>query len=271
MSSAQRKLARGVEQIETLYSEARAYVDSKPYLFDFQRERRAANQIFCRCFATEQHAPPDHWPLLAGEAIQNVRSALDHAVWAAWRGIETNIGTGDHTQFVLVDSPADFKRAHWRFEGVPEPVRALIERTQPYVRIPQSPAMDPLAVLRALSNADKHRTLNAVASVVGFEMVGADTGVKIEEWDAASGKRLGYGRTPISSFMAVADHDIAEMSVNPSFTYGVRIEGMPLSRLTGIVHDVFETINEIETGLPPNPFATYPLQPPSHAASPSKG
>jgi hypothetical protein len=261
LTSAQRKLARGVEQVKTLESEAEAFVGAKAYTFDTKRERRAPNEIFCRCYATERIAPPDHWPLLAGEAIHNLRSALDHAVWQAWRDVKTNTGDGGHTQFVICDSPGDFKKANWHLEGVPAPVRAIVERAQPYNRWPQAPTQEPLAVLRALSNADKHRTLAIVAGDVSFEMVGIGaSGITIEGWDPASGKRLGNGTTEISSFTArSANGEINEMDVQPSFTYGVRIEWVRLAYLKGVVHDIFEILTEIETGAKPNPFAPYPL------------
>jgi hypothetical protein len=259
LSSAQRKLARGVEQIKTLEAETGAFVQSEAYVFDTKRERRAPNQIACQCFATERHAPPDHWPLLAGEIIQNLRSALDHSVWAAWDAVDSNTGDGDHTQFVLCNRPADFNKRGWRLEGIPCAVQAVVKRSQPYERFPQAPARDTLAILGALSNADKHRALRTVASVVSLEYIGADNGVKIEEWDVASGKPLGHGTAPISAFLATSDTHLDEMSVSPHFTYGIRVEGVPLAYFHGLVHCIFEIVTEIETGSTPHPFATYPI------------
>lgn len=260
ISSAQRKLARGVEQVKTLQGEAEEFFDSEAYVFATEHERRSSNEILCRCYATEKIPPPDHWPLLAGEAIQNLRSALDHGVWQAWRDIEENSGDGDHTQFVICDTPGQFDSSHWRLEGVPEPVRALVERSQPYNRWAQAPTHDTLAIHRSLSNADKHRTLAIVAGDVEFEMIGVSANVVVEQWDVASGKRLGKGTTEISSFIARATHgELREMDVNPSFTYGIRIEWVRLDFLKAIVHDVFELLTEIETGARPHPLATYPL------------
>ena len=259
-TSAQRKLARGIEQVETLKAEAQDFIDSEAYVFDTKKERRGPNELFCRCYATERIAPPGHWPLLAGEAIQNLRSALDHAIWQAWRSVDENTGDGDHTQFVICDTPGKFKDTKWRLEGVPAPVRAIVERSQPYNKLAEAPTRAILAVHRSLSNADKHRTLAVVAGDVEFEMIGIESHIFVTDWNLASGKRLGKGTTEISSFVAQStEGELDEMDVQPSFTYGIRVEWVRLDFLRGVVTEVFEIVTEIETGAPPNPLDPYPL------------
>lgn len=258
-SSAQRKLAWGVESVKTLQAEADTYGSSKAYVFDTEREPRSPNEVHFRCFATEVQAPPDHWPLVASDAIQNIRSALDHCVWAAWRSVDQNTGKGNHTQFILLTDPDDWERQEWHLKGVPDPVRTLVKESQPYNRWPEAPANDTLAILATLSNTDKHRTLSVVAAAVVFEMVGVPEGVKIEGWNPAGGKRLGEGRTEIADFVAVSDAEFDPMKVSPDFTYDVTVEGLALPMLKGFVHDVFEIVVEAETGSRPHPFAPYPL------------
>lgn len=259
-TSAQRKLARGVKHVKTIQEEAEAFIDAEAYIFETKRERRAPDEVFCRCYATERIAPPDHWPLLAGEAIQNLRSALDHAVWSAWRSVKENTGDGGHTQFPICDDADKFAALQWRLEGVPEAVRAIIENAQPYNRHPPAPSRDIFAVHRELSNTDKHRALAVVAGDVEFEMIGSNSAT-IENWNIATGKRLSEGTTEISSFTAksIDGSELDEMDVQPSFTYGIRIEGVRLDTLRGIVNIVYEVVTEIETGSKPNPFAPYPL------------
>ena len=259
LSSAQRKLAWGVEGVKTLQAEADSYRGRQAYVFDTEREARSPHEVQFRCFATEIEAPPDHWPLAAGDAIQNIRSALDHCVWAAWKVANPNAADGNHTQFLLLTDPDDWKRQKRRLEGVPEPVRALVKRSQPYNRWQQAPASDTLAILARLSNSDKHRALRVVAAAVMFEMVGVPDGVKLEQWKPATGKRLGEGRAEVASFVAVSNREFDPMQVSPDFTYDVTIEGMSLDMLKGFVHDVFEIVVEAETGSRPHPFATYPL------------
>jgi hypothetical protein len=81
MTSAQRKLKRGTEHVRTLLDEVRSYEEAGAYVFDSEREIRSETEAVYRCFAERQVAMPMHWPLLAGEAIQNLRSALDHLIY----------------------------------------------------------------------------------------------------------------------------------------------------------------------------------------------
>lgn len=261
MSSAQRKLYRGAEQIKTLQTEAASFAGSEAYVFETKLERRSQNELFYRNYATQRIAPPDHWPLLAGEAIQNIRSALDHAAWAAWRAIEENTGDGDRVQFPICDSPRKWKNAQGRLEGVPDSVRTVIESAQPYNRWPERPEGAPIAVLRDMSNADKHRRLALVVGAVTFEMAGVSLGYDIKDWSYASGKRLSEGTAEVSSFTVYSTDgsELDETKVTPQFSYGVAIESIGPDTLKMFVHEVFEIVTEIETGSPPPPFAPYPV------------
>src|SRR5205085_108246 len=111
-----------------------------------------------------------------------------------------------------------------------------------------------------------------------FEMVGTVDPVKLEQWNPATGKRLGKGRTEIASFVAVSNAEFDPMQVNPEFTYDVAIEGVSLDIFKEFVRQVFRIVTEAETGSPPHPFAPYPLYAAPFgsegghlAASPSKG
>jgi hypothetical protein len=115
-----------------------------------------------------------------------------------------------------------------------------------------------LALLRDLSNTDKHRTLGIVASAIEFEGIGV-TGIKVTDWDHATGKLLGPGRTQISSFIARLEGDFEQRHVEPMFEYEVRLERLPVDTLRGIAHDVFRAVTECETGERPSLFAHYPL------------
>jgi len=172
-SSAQRKFATGVEQVKRLLAEADAFEQRNAYVFRHEVESRSPQHVAYRCFATEQEAPPDDWLLLAGEAIQDLRSSLDHLVYAA-------SGGQDRTQFPIFTSADTFKeKAARMLQGVPESIRAVIERAQPYHNSASNPSQAMLEQLRLLSNLDKHRTLATVASAVQHEGIGLPTGVSV--------------------------------------------------------------------------------------------
>jgi hypothetical protein len=92
-----------------------------------------------------------------GEFIYNLRSALDHLVFAlAWHDSGKK-PTGSHErklQFPIEDREKSFDaRRNTLLKGVSDSNVALIERYQPYKRC------DWMGVLRDLSNTDKHREL----------------------------------------------------------------------------------------------------------------
>lgn len=256
-SSAQRKLTRGIEQVQTLRREASAFEDRDAYVFRAEEQSRSTEEIRYRCYATEREAPPDHWPLLAGEAIQNLRSALDHAVWAASKR------RGRNTGFPIFTDECEFKVLGRRMiQGVPEAKRAFIEEAQPYRVLEDAPTLDSLEWLRSLSNIDKHRALNAVVGVVSIEFAGVIGFAKVHWEQNAVHRVLGHGETHVSTLVARLtgpEAKLEDVDVNPGFAYQVRIEGRPVENLVPVARRVFKVISEIETGQALPPFSTYPI------------
>ena len=253
LTSAQRKLKRGVEHVQTLCREADAFEDGKAYLFESERELRSAHEAEYRCFAVRRREMPTHWPLLAGEAIQNLRSALDHLVYE-------KSGGNRRTQFPIFTDHCEFQvLAPGKMKGVPEAVRASIEEAQPYRYIPEDAAHHPLAQLSALSNLDKHRVLTTFISAVTHEGVGIPDGTDLTWLDVATNKRLGAGKTEISKFVIRTESEVKDVQVEPMFAYEVRIEGRPIPTLRWIARSVYSTMAEVDTGEKLSPFAPYPL------------
>src|SRR5581483_10715956 len=177
-----------------------------------------------------------HWPLLAGDAIQNLRSALEHAVWA---GVPSRMRR--RTQFPIFKDPCEFQvLGRPMIAGLSEPIRALIEEAQPCNGMfSDAPEWDPLWQLRDLSNRDKHRTLSTVAAGIDIPYVG---------WDGVEGDDfkftwVGFQKTlednaKVLSFLATKD-----VKVDPQLTYEVTVEGRPLVQtLTQIARRVFEVV-----------------------------
>src|SRR5688500_20305478 len=108
-TSAQRKVSRGIEHIKRLRDETSAFVEKDGYVFRTDHERRSPSEVVYRSIAIERVPIPDEWALLAGEAVQNLRSGLDHAVWSAWKSIPGNSGDGRHTEFPIYTDPDRFR------------------------------------------------------------------------------------------------------------------------------------------------------------------
>lgn len=258
-SSAQRKLARGIEHINVLRDETRAFENSEAYVPRVERNVRSPQEIEYRLFAEEKEIAPPHWPLLAGEAVQNLRSALDHAVYAvSTRG-------KSRSQFPIFTDACEYQvKGKPRIAGVPGPIRTLIEARQPYNSLPTMPARDPLAILHALSNWDKHRTLATVPSLVTFPHVGLRSGVEVEFIQFPTRGQSLQGGAEIERFIARSDAPIGDMDVDPRFSFEVGIKGgkvmvFLVPTLVTIAKRVFEAVTEIETAKPISPGAAYPI------------
>lgn len=253
LTSAQRKLKRGVEHVRTLCSEADAFEDGKAYFFESERELRSPQEVVYRCFAVQKREMPSHWPLLAGEAIQNLRSALDHLVYE-------KSGNNRRTQFPIFTDRCEFQvLAPRKLKGVPESVRARIEEAQPYRDSQENIVYHPLAQLSSLSNLDKHRVLTTFVSSVTHEGVGVPDGVDLTWEDIATNKRLGAGKAQISKFVVRAEREIEDVHVEPMFSYEVRIEGRPVATLKWIANQLYRVMAEVDTGEKLSIFAPYPL------------
>lgn len=124
--------------------------------------------------------PPQLWSLELGDAVHNLRSALDHLAWA----LVSDFGEkrpGSWVQFpIFTDDTEDGwtnpKRGARRTLAAIHPVHArMIEGIQPYQwrSIGKDPTQHPLAHLAKLDNDDKHRlltTLIAKPIISGFDV-----------------------------------------------------------------------------------------------------
>lgn len=95
---------------------------------------------------------PGKVPILVGEIVNNLRSALDYLVYEL--AILDSGFAQNGTQFPIEDEPTGFQgRRKSYLRGVSDPHAASVERLQPYNGV------DWTRKLRAISNPDKHRHL----------------------------------------------------------------------------------------------------------------
>ena len=255
-TSAQLKLTWAIKRVNALSREVQTFEHSDAYVPRVERNVRSPQEIEYRVFATERQNPSPDWPLMAGEAIQSLRAALDHVVYAISK---RNRGK---SQFPIFTDPCEFQvRGKPLIRGVPPAIRALIEKAQPYEHTPSHPSRDILAALNKLSNLDKHRTLATVACSHDFTSVGLDSDRVKLKWVKPFAVGDLSNNAEIAVFTLTSDSEIGEMNVTPSFTYEVRIEGRPLVvMLVTSAKRVFEVVTECETGKPMPLFAEYPIQ-----------
>jgi hypothetical protein len=110
--------------------------------------------------------PPLYLGVIVGDFLHNLRCELDHLIWqlVILNGKEP---THSH-QFPICDTRDGFdKQAPRRLAGLTAAQLAAVEELQPY-RIEEEARWHTLAVLRDLSNIDKHRRVH-VTTVIGEE------------------------------------------------------------------------------------------------------
>lgn len=159
------KLNRAREHFNDLYSAVKGFAQeySKGSV-RFQREDETGDGVL----EFPPAEPDERVSWMLGDCVQNLRSALDHAVHelARLRKGDAWSGLGQSEFPIYVQPEAYGKHGRAKIRGIPEPLRAYIERLQFYNRgqEPDATVLDPLRedlyLLNDLSRLDKHRRLH---------------------------------------------------------------------------------------------------------------
>jgi hypothetical protein len=109
--------------------------------------------------------PPHYFGVIIGEAVQNLRSALDYLVYELAIHDRGGSKPRTRTQFPICTTPGNFFRGREYIRPLLGEHRRRIRKLQPYQS--KDPAAHPLAILNRLSNTDKHRLLLTVFNELG--------------------------------------------------------------------------------------------------------
>jgi hypothetical protein len=133
-------------------------------------------------------APPDQLALVVGDAVHNLRAALDHAVFDA--ASECVGGTLTEKEeralaFPVLKSRPDegfHRKTAPHLPHVPREVRKVIEEEQPYQwTTPEDPdgyCFRPVWQIHELDRIDKHRRLTVTAASLEYHAIGVPDGVE---------------------------------------------------------------------------------------------
>jgi hypothetical protein len=115
-------------------------------------------------FVEDMTPIPIQVPLIAGDAIQNLRTALDHLAWAMVKRAGGKVDT--QTSFPIFESATDYADAK---KGVTRKVQGLSSFAMQKLAShgPYKGGNDKLWILHRLNNIDKHRLLLTVGHDVG--------------------------------------------------------------------------------------------------------
>lgn len=162
--SVELKLGRAEEHIGTLDAEIQAYFVNEPYSAYRLVENGGTDHVI---LWSQCSPPPERFGLIAGDAIHNVRSSLDHMAVALARSgaaaLDANVSEEEERrlQFPITMSAEEFQTQVTRgaLKWVPDKAVAVIESRQPFNALPKNPRLFPLYEISQFDNADKHREL----------------------------------------------------------------------------------------------------------------
>ena len=168
--------------INYLEQQLRLFSLTKPYTVRVEEDIDQRSGKPCgRLIAVRNHGVTDvldvSHVLLAGEAIYQLRSALDHLIHqlVTVNGNAAVLKDSRSHQFPIFKSPQGYgSRACGMIYGVAKDVADIIEDSQPYKRTPNAPTKDPLWILQDLNNTDKHRLIPVTTIGIG-EVRGRDS------------------------------------------------------------------------------------------------
>jgi hypothetical protein len=170
------KIKRAMKHIEELNKSRDAFIDSQPYRIE--REHNPQTREFIYRLVHIRRPMPE-MAVIAGEALYDLRSALDHLAW--WL-VENHIGTPPNPRdvyFPICESSSHYGSARVRLLTLMDAnAVGIIDAVKPY-----KGGNDILWRLNKLNNIDKHRLLLTVASIhVGYSESALEREKTREEW-----------------------------------------------------------------------------------------
>jgi len=193
-SLVQVKIERAKKHITDLNSAIIAFLGSNPYEFKTKRDPQTRKLIY---YVSRVTPTPVGFATIAGDAIQNLRSALDHLAQQLYLvGTGGAAGTGYHVSFPIGHDAAKFPPLlSGKVKGMRQDAIDALKAMEPY----QGGKGHDLWILHTLNNIDKHRLLVTVGSSFQSVDLGAHIGAMIR-------KTTGRDFPIVSAFFRPADN-----------------------------------------------------------------
>jgi hypothetical protein len=157
------KVERAKEHIVDLNLQLKSFTESRPYVVGVHRDPQTRCPIYSLISVREV---PPAISLLAGDTIQNLRSALDHLAYQLYMLGPGGLagGIGNRTYFPIADDSAKYKiEAPRKIKGLRPKAIEAIDAIEPY-KGGKTDKSDTLWRLEKMNNIDKHRLLLAIGS-----------------------------------------------------------------------------------------------------------
>jgi hypothetical protein len=162
------KIERAKKYIIELEANVRTFLDANPYKVSAKRNPQTRQLIY---YLSEVTQTPISFPVIVGEVIQNLRSALDHLAYQLYLvGTNSISSPARHIYFPIGGDPTAAAKYETFFKGKVKGMRQdtvdAIKAIEPY----EGGNGHDFWVLHTLNNIDKHRLLVTVGSAYqGFD------------------------------------------------------------------------------------------------------
>lgn len=247
------KLDRAKEHVETLQCIHDEFLATEPYeaqrIIKVPLDGKGTQHILFwgRCVR-----PPRELPLVLGDAIHNLRSALDHLAFALAQhgahahGVTMTQEQEARIQFPIVLTPYDFEEQieRGRLKFVESQATAAIETCQPYQLARSYPPRAFPAIINRLDITDKRQALHVAGIVTEIYREDWPNEVRDTQLEHPPGGRRSEVGAQIGSFNFPTPQ--SEMDVPLRLRYGLMAQGAwPSSH--GLCDLLRTYINSIET------------------------
>jgi hypothetical protein len=152
------KIKRAKEHVSDLERELGAFLDANPYKVGAKHDPQTRKLIY---YVTSVEPTPDCLPLIAGDAIQNLMSALDHLAYQiVCSDTADNPPNPNWIYFPIADDATKYEAVkRGKMKGSRQETFDAIDALKPY-----KGGNDLLWILYKLNNIEKHRLLLTVGS-----------------------------------------------------------------------------------------------------------
>jgi hypothetical protein len=246
LDGARAKLTRAEGLINELELAHNEFMARRPYALDEALDPETSEWVV-RLRVREE--PPLQWSVVIGDAIHNLRSALDHLAWqlVLLNGAEPSV----RTQFPIYDDEAAFGTDHARrlYEGMSEADIETIRSVQPF-RQPAGEELHFLKVLQELSNIDKHRVVHTTLverQQVQFRIEGGAGFLGMGEMRISGGPM--EDGSELVTIAVVVDRPDPDIRVEAELALGVAFADEELSVYAEHVLGVLIEVHEFVTGV----------------------
>jgi hypothetical protein len=240
LPSSRQRTARAKAHIRNLDRFVKGFIRRKPYKQVIQPHTDGIHEI--HKLKARRRSLPRSFADVSTDAIENMRAALDQAVYA----IAIAHGITDHrvlrnVAFPFSSSATDFQtRLNGACPGFPKEILTLLESFKPYKE-----GNNTLWAINELANTSKHKTLTTVAfriiAAYTHEISGIGSFVFPPQWDR-----------PQNEFVLGTARPNTRVKYKVGFAFNIGFDDIPViagKAIIGVLNDMASIVDRIVAGI----------------------